>query len=230
MTSNKNTTKDNTLRKIHLVIDRLVSSGKAVAHADSSIHKIFPAAINAAEGTALRDWVVKEKASHTVEIGLAYGISVLFICEGLITNGDKNARHVALDPYQDKSFKNLGLQSLEEAGVANLVEYHEEESQTILPRFVKEGRHFDFAFVDGSHLFDRVFLDLIYLGRLVRPGGIIFVDDYHAQAVAKATSFCLTNLGWKLEETSHSDEHHQWAVLRTAPEPITRSYPHFVDF
>jgi len=63
---------------------------------------------------------------------------------------------------------------LEEAGVAHLVEYYAEESQITLPRFVSENRYFDFAFVDGSHLFDRVFLDLIYLGRLVHPGGIIF--------------------------------------------------------
>jgi hypothetical protein len=30
-----------------------------------------------------------------------------------------------------------------------------------------------FAFVDGNHRFERVFLDLIYIGRLVRPGAIV---------------------------------------------------------
>ena len=158
------------------------------------------------------------------------GISTLFICEGLLCNGHGNARHTALDPCQSSGFKNCGLQLLEEAGIANLVEYYPEESQIALPRFVSEGREFDFAFVDGSHLFDRVFLDLIYLGRLVRPGRIIFADDYQAPAVAHAVSFCLTNLGWKLEETAPPSTLHQWVVLRTAREPLRRSYPHFMNF
>jgi predicted O-methyltransferase YrrM len=230
MNSDNIATRDDALRRLRLVIDRLVRDGRAVARSDSSVHEIFPVAITAAEGEALRTWVIKEKALHTIEIGLAYGISALFVCEGLLINGDKNTCHVVIDPYQATRFKNCGLQFLEEAGVADLVEHHAEESQIVLPRFVSKGRHFDLAFVDGSHLFDGVFLDLIYLGRLVRPGGIIFVDDYQAPAVARAASFCLTNLGWVLEEVSSLHEHHQWVVLRTAPEPIPRSYPHFVDF
>lgn len=223
-------TRDDALRRVRLVIDRLVRDGRAVAHSDSSVHEIFPVATSATEGKALRTWVTKEKATHTIEIGLGYGISALFICEGLLINGDQNARHVILDPHQATRFKDCGLQFLEEAGVADMVEYHAEESQIALPRFLSQDRHFDLAFVDGSHLFDAVFLDLIYLGRLVRPGGIIFVDDYQLPAIARAVSFCLTNLGWTLEDVSRSDENHNWAVLRTARDPIPRPFPHFVDF
>jgi hypothetical protein len=135
-----------------------------------------------------------------------------------------------VDPYQSTGFKDCGLQLLEEAGVADLVEYHAEESQILLPKFLSEGRRFELAFVDGSHFFDRVFLDLIYLGRLIKPGGIIFVDDYQLPAIERAVSFCLTNLGWVLEETSQPDGNHQWAVLRTAREPISRSFRDFEDF
>lgn len=222
-------TRDKMLQRVRSVIDRITSDGKVAARSDNSVHDIFPVAIDATEGKALRDWVIKEKAAHTIEIGFAHGVSALYLCEGLLINGDQKARHIALDPYQ-ANFKNLSLQFVEEAGVTHLVEHLAEESQIALPRFVSEGRQFDFAFVDGSHLFDRVFLDLIYLGRLVRPGGIIFADNYQAPAVTRAVSFCLNNLGWKLEEASLSDELHQWAVLRTAREPIPRSYPHFVDF
>jgi predicted O-methyltransferase YrrM len=218
------------LHRVRQTIDRLVNDGKVIAHSDGSIHNIFPVSASAVEGEALRNWIIKEKATQTIEIGLAYGISALFICEGLLMNKSGKVHHVILDPYQTDSFKNCGLQVLEEAGVTHLVEHHAEESQTALPRFVSEGRRFDLAFVDGSHLFDRVFLDLIYLGRLVRPDGIIFADDYQAPAVARAVSFCLTNLEWKLEEISPTDEHHQWVVLRMPREQITRSYPHFIDF
>jgi predicted O-methyltransferase YrrM len=53
--------------------------------------------VTGAEGEALRDRVVEEGASRTIEIGLAYGVSTLFICEGLLASGDGEAHHVALD-------------------------------------------------------------------------------------------------------------------------------------
>jgi len=221
---------DDVLRRLHLVIARLVRDGKTVARLDNSDHEIFPVAVSPVEGQALRDWVTKESVARTIEIGLAYGVSALFICEGLLMNRLPDVQHVVVDPYQSTGFKDCGLQLLEEAGVADLVEYHAEESQILLPKFLSEGRRFELAFVDGSHFFDRVFLDLIYLGRLIKPGGIIFVDDYQLPAIERAVSFCLTNLGWALEETSQPDENHQWAVLRTAREPISRSFRDFVDF
>jgi hypothetical protein len=72
--------------------------------------------------------------------------------------------------------------------------------------------------------------DVVYLGRLVRAGGIVFLDDYQLPAVARAASFCLTNLGWTLEEVSATDDLHQWGVLRTPQVPDTRPFEHFIDF
>lgn len=134
-----------------------------------------------------------------------------------------------IGPHQTTRFADCGRQFLDEARVAALVEYHEEESQIVLPRFVSEGRSFDLAFVDGNHRFEGVFLDLIYLGRLLRAGSVVGVDDYQLPAVACAVSFRLTNLGWALEEVSPRDEVHQWAVLRTR-EPLQRGFDHFVEF
>jgi predicted O-methyltransferase YrrM len=213
-----------------MAIDRLRKESKVVSRMDNSVHEIFPIAISLAEGEALSTRVTRERAARTIEIGLAYGISALFICEGLLKNDLPNSKHVVIDPFQATGFKNCGLQVLDEAGVTPLIEFLAEESQIVLPRLVSEGQSFEFAFVDGSHLFDRVFLDLIYLGRLVRPGGVIFVDDYQAAAIARAVSFCLKNLEWTLEDVSLFDAYHQWAVLRTPRAPIERKFPHFVDF
>ncbi len=137
---------------------------------------------------------------------------------------------MAIDPLQDTYFSGCGLQFLAEAGVSGMVEHLAEESQTALPRLVEEGRRFDFAFVDGDHRFDGVFVDLFYLGRLVRPGGVIFLDDYQLPAVERAASFFVANLGWTVEEVSSWDDLHQWAVLRTSAAPDTRPYDFFVDF
>jgi predicted O-methyltransferase YrrM len=212
------------------VIARLVRDGTAIARSDGSSHDLFPIAVTEAEGEALRDRVIREGAARTIEIGLAYAVSTLFICEGLLASDDEHAHHVALDPFQRSRFAGCGLQFLEDAGVSEMVEFHEERSEIALPRFLAEGRSFDLAFVGGNHRFDGVFVDLIYLGRLVRPGGIVFLDDYQLPAIARAASFCTTNLGWTLEEVSEPDDLHRWAVLRTSREPDTRPFDRFVEF
>jgi predicted O-methyltransferase YrrM len=219
-----------TIRQVRLVIERLVRDGTAVARSDGSLHSLFPVAVGAAEGESLGRWVTRVGAVQTIEIGLGYGISALFIGEALLSGGHANARHVVLDPYQATRFADCGLQVLDEAGLGTLVEFHSEESQIALPRFLMEGRTFDLAFVDGNHRFDRVFLDLVYLGRLVRSGGIVFLDDYQLPSVARAASFCLTNLKWTSEEMSAADDLHQWAVLRTPELPDTRAFDDYVDF
>jgi predicted O-methyltransferase YrrM len=215
------------VRRVRDVIERLVRDGTVVARSDGTLHTVFPVAASPAEGEALRSWIIREGATRTVEIGLGYGVSALFACEGLLANGGTEARHVAIDPNQATRFADCGLQALEEAGVAELVEHHAEESQTALPRFLAEGRTFDLAFVDGNHRFDGVFLDLVYLGRLLRPGGIAFLDDYQLPAVQRAASFCASNLGWTLEEVSAPAE---WAVLRTSRSPDARPFDHYVGF
>ena len=216
--------------QVRSVIDRLVAHGRVVSERDGSTHDVRTVAISSGEGEALTRWVLREQATTTIEIGLAYGVSALCICEGLIRSGLPDARHVALDPFQAGRFANCGLQVLKEAGVDFLVEHHDEISQITLPAFLKEGREFDLAFVDGNHRFDSVFVDLFYLGRLLRRGGVIVLDDYNLPGIRRAVSFFLTNLDWRVEEESPREDDHHWVVVRTASTADSRGFRHFVDF
>ena len=218
------------LARIRGVIERLLRERTAVARSDGTVHDLFPVAVNGVEGEALREWVERENATRTIEVGLGYGIATLFICEGLLANAGAAGSHVVIDPYQATRFANCGLQFLDEAGVAGLVEYRPDESKIALPRLLAEGRTFDLGFVDGNHRFDGVFIDLIYLGRLVRAGGIVFVDDFQLPSVARAVSFCTTNLGWEVKEVSTDDALHHWIALRTAYTLPRRPFDHYVDF
>jgi predicted O-methyltransferase YrrM len=212
------------------VLARLLHEKTVVSRPDGTVHDVFPVAIGASEGAALRDWVEREEARATIEIGLGYAMASMFICEGLLAAGPLSVGHVAIDPFQQSRFGDCGLDTLEKAGLRDLVEFHGEESQLVLPRLLQAGRSFDLAFVDGNHRYEAVFVDLTYLGRLVRPGGAIFVDDYQLPAIARAVSFFVTNLDWTLEESSTEDELHNWAVLRTSDKRDTRPFDHFVDF
>ena len=193
------------LRRLRWVRERLLRDGEVVSRSDGTTRRLEPIAVSPAEGEALRGWVAREGATRTIEIGLGYGISALFAAEALLANGGPAARHVVVDPYQAR-FGNCGLQVLEQAGLAPLVEHHAEESQLALPRMLDEGRRFDLAFVDGNHRFDGVFLDLVYLGRLLRKGAVVFL------------------------EVSPPDALHQWAVLRTSRTADERPFDFYVEF
>ncbi len=217
-------------RQLEGVISRLFEGGSVVARRDGKLHSLFPIGIPSREGEALREWVKREDAASTIEVGLGYGISALFICDGLLANGHANARHVALDPNQHEGFSDVGLQVIDDAGATGMLEFYAERSEIALPRLLSLGRSFDLAFIDGNHRFECVFLDLMYLGHLVRHSGVIVLDDYQLQSVKKAVRFCVANLGWALQEEGIADERHHWAVLRTRAIPLERSFDHFVDF
>jgi len=218
-------------QRVSGVIDRLFAARVAL-DGDGHEHALFPVAITPAEGGALRDWIVREHATDSIEIGLGYAFATLHILDGLCANAadGRRVRHVAIDPFQGSRFANLGRRHLAEAGVADQVDVLEEESQLVLPRLVAEGRSFDFAFVDGNHRFDRVFLDLVYLGRLLRPGSVVFVDDLQLRAIARSVEFLTSNRDWTIEETSAADPEHQWGVARTPMEPDERGFADFSDF
>lgn len=55
------------------------------------------------------------------------------------------------------------------------------------------------AFVDGSHIFHNVFIDLFFLGELVRPGGLIILDDCRWPSVATAVRYFEVNARWQAE-------------------------------
>ena len=127
------------LEQVRRVRDRWLKRETVVASSDGSSHDIFPVAISRAEGEALRDNVVRQGAVRTVEIGLGYGISALYACEGLLICGHSDPRHVVLDPHQSTRFAGCGLQVIDEAGLSDLVEFHPQESQVGLPRFWSRG-------------------------------------------------------------------------------------------
>lgn len=174
----------------------------SVLDRDGRAIPVLPTSITRADGEALRDLVIREGATRTIEVGLALGMSALFFCEAI---ADRGGRHVAVDPFQAESWNGAGLRTLRDAGVEDLVETIEEESQLALPRLVAEGREFDFGFIDGDHRFDAFFLDLYYMTRLVRPGALIVADDLWMPSIRTAVAYAVKNLGLALEPDALPD-------------------------
>jgi cephalosporin hydroxylase len=175
------------------------------------------------DSDVLRDVLLAERPSTVIEIGLAYGSSALAIAEALVLSGSNQARHLIIDAYQ-KQFHGLGWDAIVEAGLTDLCSLIEERSQIALPRLLEDSRLADAAFVDGSHIFHNVFVDLFYLRELVRPGGLVVVDDCNYPSVATAARYFEINAGWTLEPIPKATR------LRAFRLPNPRSEPDFESF
>jgi len=62
----------------------------------------------------------------------------------------------------------------------------DDRSEAALPLLaLVEGLEIDAAFIDGNHGWPAVFVDFCYLNRMLRPGGLMFIDDVQVYAVAQ---------------------------------------------
>jgi predicted O-methyltransferase YrrM len=144
----------------------------------------------------LRDLLIADGAETVVEVGLAYGSSALAIGEALVTVDPPHPRHVIIDPFQQRVWSNVGWDQLRSAGLDSVATLMLAPSSIALPHLVAEGLAADAAFVDGSHRFHEVFVDLYFLRKVVRPGGLIVLDDAWAPSVRTAVHYYEQNLGW----------------------------------
>jgi Methyltransferase domain len=87
-------------------------------------------------------------------------------------------RRVILDSFQDSGFRDAGWEVIRSAQLDGVVTLLRERSQIALPRLAGDGMSADAAFVGGSHLFHNVFVDLYYQQMIIRPGGLVVLDDY----------------------------------------------------
>jgi predicted O-methyltransferase YrrM len=153
-------------------------------------------ALPQADCDLLRDLLIDERVGSVVEVGLAYGSSALAIGEALVAAGSADARHVVIDPFQADVWANVGWDLMCAAGLDAIAALLLAQSSIALPGLVSDGLVVDAAFVDGSHRFHEVFLDFYYLRKIVRPGGLIIIDDSNEPSVRTAARYYERNLGW----------------------------------
>jgi predicted O-methyltransferase YrrM len=174
----------------------------------------------------LRDLLMAERPQVVIEIGLAYGSSALAIGEALATLDQPASQHVIIDPYQEH-FHHAGWEAIVSAGLTDICRLVAERSQLVLPRLVAEGFVADAAFVDGSHIFHNVFVDLTFLRELVRPGGLIVLDDCQWASVATAVHYFETNAGWRSEAITQPT---RLRAFRLPDPPVEPTFDGFTPF
>jgi predicted O-methyltransferase YrrM len=213
-------TEEDRVRKILEARRSFAADGPPRVRADGDFERV---SLPASDSDVLRDLLLGEKPTTVIEIGLAYGSSALAIAEALVAAASADARHVIVDAYQEQ-FYGSGWAAITEAGLAGLCYLMAERSQIALPRLLADGFVADAAFVDGSHIFHNVFADLFYLRELVRPGGLVILDDCSYLSVATAVRYFEVNTGWVPETIARPTR------LRAFRLPAFRSEPSFESF
>jgi predicted O-methyltransferase YrrM len=174
----------------------------------------------------LRDLLLAEQPGTVIEIGLAYGSSALAIAEALVAAGSDEARHVIVDAYQEL-FHGCGWTAITGAGLAGRCRLVQERSQIALPRLLADGFVADAAFVDGSHIFHNVFVDLFFLRELVRPGGLMILDDCDYLSVATAVRYFEVNAGWEPEPIAGPTRLRAFRLPKQRIEPDFKAFKPF---
>jgi predicted O-methyltransferase YrrM len=203
-----------TAADVRRCVDRLYEQGRAQG-ADGSYVPLDPHALAEIDAREVSDLAASEAVRTTLEVGLGLGLGTLSLCEALLRVGRPGPRHVVVEAFPD-DFGGAGTRTVRAAGLEDMVELVEEESQIALPRFASEGRSFDLALIDGDHRFEGVFLDLCFADRLVRPRGLVIVDDMWLPAIRLAVSYVERNLGWELLPAAMTRAF-RWRRFRSLP-------------
>jgi predicted O-methyltransferase YrrM len=230
-------------------IERLLAGAYAdgyVTRDDGETIPVYPTGTDEAQGRGIRQLIVAEQAVRTFEVGFALGLSTLNIAAGLCEVGTPGATHTTIDPTEAVAWGDAGRRLVEQAALDELVEIVVESSHSILPRWCAEGRcDFDIAFIDGDHRFDPCFVDVFFAERLVRPGGLIILDDMWMPSVRMVAAFFETNVNFELLTGAMPDafawnSRAPWRKVRTGKrntavfrKPTTffqRPNEHFVPF
>ncbi|MEI6071059.1 MAG: class I SAM-dependent methyltransferase [Verrucomicrobiae bacterium] len=154
----------------------------------------------------LRRLFAEIKPERTLEIGIAFGASaVLFSLLHKAHSSHPEGAHQGIDPFQISDFDGCAVKFLKDHGLESIFRFHYKPSGEVLPTLLTNGNRFQLIYVDGSHLFEDVFVDFFYSHRLLEPGGIIAFDDTQDPHVLKVVRFIRNNYSEFYEELSPYD-------------------------
>jgi predicted O-methyltransferase YrrM len=163
--------------------------------ADGQLHQIDDTTrIAAEEGQVLYELVGATRARLTLEVGLAYGFSTVYMLAGLASSG--GGSHTAIDPYQATDWHGIGVTTAQRlvAQTPGLAFRHvPHRSEVGLVELAQAGAVFGVTFIDGYHRFDDVLVDFTLAARMCPLGGAIVLHDMWLGSIATVASFLRHN-------------------------------------
>ncbi len=132
------------------------------------------------------------KPALSIEIGLAYGFSTLFILDAAFHT--KSGRHVAIDPFQETMWHGIGCQAVKELNFDSMFEHISDKSITALTDLYKKGQKAEYIYIDGAHNFDYALVDFFCSNLILSMGGLLVLDDMWMPSIQKVAGFIRNNM------------------------------------
>jgi len=145
------------------------------------------------EGNFLYNLINEHKLKRCLEVGMAYGISSMYILLGLKKLKKDDIKLDSIDPFQSTQWNNFGIKLVKKIKMDKYHKLYEDKSYIILPKLLEKKNEYDLIFIDGWHTFDYTLLDFFYANLLLRKGGIIVIDDAYHQGVNKCLKYLDSN-------------------------------------
>jgi predicted O-methyltransferase YrrM len=173
-------------------------AGEPQRGADGRLHPIDDTTrISVAEGMTLYSLCVAGGAASTLDVGLAYGFSAVFLLAALEENG--GGAHTAIDPFQSADWHGIGAAQAgalaARAGARSPLSFTliEDRSDRALVDLERAGQRCDLVFIDGYHRFDDALADFTLSARLCPAGGLVVFHDMWLASIRAVTSFVRHN-------------------------------------
>ena len=178
-----------------------------------------------ARGDLLYRYCTDVKPELSIEIGLAYGFSTVYLLSALRDQG--RGHHIAIDPLQSSSWHGIGAARARELGMEERFTLIEERSDHALARLALEGCQAQLLFIDGDHRFDGILLDFTLGDRVLAQEGIVVFDDLWMPSVRRVISFVEKN---RADYERLPDRVANAAAFRKIAPADRRAWNHYVDF
>ncbi len=193
--------------------------------ADGAMHELHASTrISPEQGELLATFHEKLRPKVSLEVGMAYGYSTLYMADAMHRGG--YGYHLAIDPFQHSAWHGIALASLEELGFQHRVKLVDDFSASALPRLRDQGVRADFVYIDGQHTFDAVLVDVCGADRLLNPGGLLILDDMWMPSIRKVAAFVRANYAHLVEVPTPVEN--VFCVMKQGED--ARGWDHFVDF
>lgn len=173
-----------------------IHRGEAQTGCDGSLHQLDEnTRISVEQGLLIHDLIIERGAKRTLEIGMAYGFSTLYMLAALAANG--RGIHTAIDPFQKSDWGGVGLTRAIELApqfeAQDSFRFIEDRSDRVAADFARAGSRFDLIFIDGNHRFDDVLVDFYLYAQVCALGGLIIFDDMWMPSIRTVVAYIRAN-------------------------------------
>ncbi|HYD40394.1 MAG TPA: class I SAM-dependent methyltransferase [Anaeromyxobacter sp.] len=156
--------------------------------------------ISPEQGLFMADLHRQLQPATSVEVGMAYGFSTLFLEDAMHEHG--YGHHIAIDPFEFTTWKGIGHRAVQDLGFDSRFTLMQKTSVAALTELHASGLRPEFIFIDGDHRFDGALVDFYCANKLLAVGGVAVFDDMWMPSIQKLAAFIRASFEASYEEVA----------------------------